>query len=102
MSLISEGPSSIGILCYERSAFSQRKSYSLSQRTFYSFWKLEAQMLIPDKLGDAERNESWLLPLETPIPTPFLFPLIQNCSKFSLKETGRDTSLLLSTPLATS
>lgn len=42
-------------------------------------------MLIPNYLGEVERNEGWLHPLGTPIPTPSLFPPPQNQSEFSLK-----------------
>lgn len=45
-------------------------------------------MFIPDNLGEVEWNEGWLHPLETPIPTPSLFPRPQNQSKFSLRRLG--------------
>lgn len=85
MSLTPKGPSSVDILGCEKSAFSQGRSYSLSQGTFHPLWIPETQMLLPDHLWEVERNEGWLLPLDIPIPTPFLFPLTQDHSTFSLK-----------------
>lgn len=90
MSFLSRGLLTWTSCAVKGQSLARERVTAWAQGTFHPTWIPEAQMLIPDNLGEVERNEGWLHPLETPTPTPSLFPLPQNQSKFSLRRLAEE------------